>query len=79
MDLDPGAVKLPFDRGRADPGESGGDVLGSLGQHRLEWVKDRQPEGGEAIPAACDGGRSDHAKVARQHPGPPDVRDTTRS
>ena len=25
MDLDPGAVKLPFDRGRADPGEGGGD------------------------------------------------------
>src|SRR5439155_4540773 len=43
MDLDAGAVELPFDRGRTDPTDRLLEILGGLGEHRKDRTKQGQP------------------------------------
>src|SRR5919198_208736 len=48
VDLDPGAVQLPFHRGGPDPPEGFLDVLCRLGQHWLEGSQELESECAQA-------------------------------
>jgi hypothetical protein len=72
--LQPGAVELPLERGRTNPRERILEVVGRLGEHRLERAKQRQPEALERLPASRRGGGRDGAEVGDHHQRAPNIR-----
>ena len=73
MDLDAGAVELPFDRGRTDPTDRLLEILGGLGEHRKDRTKQGQPKPGQAGASFGNGRGRNGAQVSRQHQGPADL------